>query len=762
MSIYVSLRQLLLSQIGYLLFTELHVNKSNKQETERRLSVLQTAFEQLKSAQYHNHYHSVIDHFEFEIDEQDLQELNNIQGHAHDTKYIHPFGFGIWLQEQSFIDLGMTGTMDDSETTKQMWADLTGKTFIKLWKKRKISLKHIIQTVEHRHARNRSEVDDANDDDTNDAPPCLDISIDGNSAVNAEQFCVSVCENRTILLQLSSKCASNNKQQPPPATDAAMGISGINLFETIENQNTFRVLCCLLWEPRLALDVLREFLRCPSFNINGKHKLELQQPLPDRSSFELNGHDASQASLHANGVVDSMADALTPYGLGAMQPTDAAGQSGTNLQLPLVGGQLYAQLRELSVASSPAPPSICSGGHLSQATTAYTAYTGYGYHNAERDMDEDEIYKYLMEMDYEDKKNPVRYEWKLMVDALNAFQFKVVSIDDYTDDDVLHMVQRVQEGVVNSIHDQRSGLIKVACNLLVLIAQYRTALFFDETFFKSWMLCLLRKCANRDRIRTLPAHDACRDIVACIVSYYVNNKDNSKAFLLRKLKEMFVIFVSLWTPNALDPSWMKQVKSVTQFITNIASMIEHTAILHQAPAHAVDKVIESVILESQQSECAAANGSGGGGVNSNLKPIENVDIREMQDIAFDLFKQFSVHSHKEARDCAVQLLINLYKLEQERTFEFAKEFFVKRELLDYLKKLKKLDILREAHLEYFDSLRCKSNSRTRIRKVKKAKTSTTTTTRATSSRADMKRQVKKLKGAKSITIPEESSTDHGQ
>merc|ERR1711971_183373 len=185
-----------------------------------------------------------------------------------------------------------------------------------------------------------------------------------------------------------------------------------------------------------------------------------------------------------------------------------------------------------------------------------TAYTGNGY-NVECDMKEDDIYKYLMEMDYADKKNPVKYEWKLVVDALNGFQFKVISIDDYTDNDILKMVNRLQEGLVNSIHDQRSGLIKVACHLFVLIAQYRTALFFDSEFFKFWMVCLLRKCANRDKIRTLPAHNACRDIVACILSYYVNNKDNDKEFLLNKLSEMFCIFSSLWTPDNIDPLWMK-------------------------------------------------------------------------------------------------------------------------------------------------------------------------------------------------------------
>ena len=61
------------------------------------------------------------------------------------------------------------------------------------------------------------------------------------------------------------------------------------------------------------------------------------------------------------------------------------------------------------------------------------------------------------------------------------------------------------------------------------------------------MLCFLRKCANRDKIRTLPAHNACRDIVACILSYYVNNRDNSKEFLLNKLGYVCCIY------NIMDP-----------------------------------------------------------------------------------------------------------------------------------------------------------------------------------------------------------------
>ena len=185
----------------------------------------------------------------------------------------------------------------------------------------------------------------------------------------------------------------------------------------------------------------------------------------------------------------------------------------------------------------------------------------------------------------------------------------------------------------------------------MLIAQYRTPLFFDEEFFKHWMLVFLRKCANRDKIRTLPAHNACRDIVACILSYYVNNKDNSKEFLLSKLKDMFIIFASLWTPNKIDITWMKQSKSVTQFIKNITLMIKHTAILHQAPPNKVDEMI-NFDLNADKS----VNNNDDEKVEEDkdkqteeedAKPIENEDIKAMQEVAFDLFKQFTKQSHKE-------------------------------------------------------------------------------------------------------------------
>ena len=48
--------------------------------------------------------------------------------------------------------------------------------------------------------------------------------------------------------------------------------SGINLFDTVENANTFRIACCILWEPQLAHDVLLEFVRNPCFEVDGIHK----------------------------------------------------------------------------------------------------------------------------------------------------------------------------------------------------------------------------------------------------------------------------------------------------------------------------------------------------------------------------------------------------------------------------------------------------------------------------------------------------------
>merc|ERR1712228_250616 len=115
MSIYLSLHQLLFSQMGYLLFYELNKSNANKENIMNRLQSLQTALEQIKSSsqQQHNnkHFDSMINNFDFDLDEDELTELDS------ECKYVHPFGFGMWAQDQSFIDLQWSGTMDDSETT---------------------------------------------------------------------------------------------------------------------------------------------------------------------------------------------------------------------------------------------------------------------------------------------------------------------------------------------------------------------------------------------------------------------------------------------------------------------------------------------------------------------------------------------------------------------------------------------------------------------------------------------------------------------
>ena len=96
--------------------------------------------------------------------------------------------------------------------------------------------------------------------------------------------------------------------------------------------------------------------------------------------------------------------------------------------------------------------SIASHGRSTSGMSNWSTNTSYiGNNNLEVDMEEDEIYKYLMELDYHDKKNPVKYEWKLQVDALNGFQFKVAAIDDYTDDDISKLIIRTQEGLTNSV-----------------------------------------------------------------------------------------------------------------------------------------------------------------------------------------------------------------------------------------------------------------------------------------------------------------------
>merc|ERR1712228_940737 len=150
----------------------------------------------------------------------------------------------------------------------------------------------------------------------------------------------------------------------------------------------------------------------------------------------------------------------------------------------------------------------------------------------------------------------------------------------------------------------------------------------------------------------------------------------------------------------------KQMKSVTQFIKNISLMIHHTAKLHAAAANKVNE-----LLSLNETQCIDNIGNGNdekkkqqNDENERNEPIENADIKQMQVIAFELFKLFTLQPRKEARECAIDLLINLYRLERERTFEFAKSHFVKRELIDYLKKLKKMNLLSDEHKKYLKSI----------------------------------------------------------
>ena len=65
-----------------------------------------------------------------------------------------------------------------------------------------------------------------------------------------------------------------------------------------------------------------------------------------------------------------------------------------------------------------------------------------------------------------------------------------------------------------------------------------------------------------------------------ILLYYTNNKDHTKDELINKIRDIFINFASLWTLNNIDITWMKQVKSITQFIKNISLMIQSTNILN--------------------------------------------------------------------------------------------------------------------------------------------------------------------------------------
>eukprot|EP00483_Globobulimina_turgida_P012165 UN12187 len=71
MLVHISLHQLPLYHMGYLLFNELKENKTNH-TTVNRLKVLQTAFEQLRSYQQNTHFQQMKRHFDFELDDDEL------------------------------------------------------------------------------------------------------------------------------------------------------------------------------------------------------------------------------------------------------------------------------------------------------------------------------------------------------------------------------------------------------------------------------------------------------------------------------------------------------------------------------------------------------------------------------------------------------------------------------------------------------------------------------------------------------------------
>merc|ERR1711974_586451 len=117
---------------------------------------------------------------------------------------------------------GRTGTMDDSETTKGIWRELIGSTFIKLWKKQKITSKNVIQKYESNDSNESNE--STNDDDV----PYIDISITNNSAVRAGDFRESLCKNPIIQLSIDQNTKLSNESINPYPTNPTNSEENIN------------------------------------------------------------------------------------------------------------------------------------------------------------------------------------------------------------------------------------------------------------------------------------------------------------------------------------------------------------------------------------------------------------------------------------------------------------------------------------------------------------------------------------------------------
>ena len=308
MSVYVSLHQLLLSQMGYLLFYELNQINADTETIMQRLQTLHTAIENIKSYQNNTHFTEMINNFDFDLDEEELTELKRLNLNENEcTNYLHPFGFGMWAQDQTFIDLQWTGTMDDSETTKDLWRQLTGASFMKQWKKQKISKQQIIKNY-------NSEEHEAKE-------PFIDISIAQNSVVKVTDFRLSLCHNRIFQISLpQSLCRKSRasvdhglnganprrtKKSPKVKRSALDKASGINLFDTVINQNTLRIACCILWQPELAQDILSEFISEPAFNTNGSHK-KLEEISPHSAEISTEMMPMSVGVIDENGIQYTM------------------------------------------------------------------------------------------------------------------------------------------------------------------------------------------------------------------------------------------------------------------------------------------------------------------------------------------------------------------------------------------------------------------------------------------------------------------------
>ncbi len=170
--------------------------------------------------------------------------------------------------------------------------------------------------------------------------PYIDISITNNAAVRASDFRESLCRNRIFEISLphssvdppdqnkENEVAASQLLQPALPAKArgsvdhggttAMecvaeeecrhaGLSGINLFESVENVKTFRIACCILWAPQLAHDVLLEFLSAALFEVDGMHKRIPSLQIDDSLLCDPSG------TAHALGT-SSPSGGLTPLG----------------------------------------------------------------------------------------------------------------------------------------------------------------------------------------------------------------------------------------------------------------------------------------------------------------------------------------------------------------------------------------------------------------------------------------------------------------